>query len=132
MKIESTKVEVNASQEAVFDFFRDISNLKHLLPEEKISEWKSTSSECSFKAQGALNISLVQDGNEGGNIVYMKSGVKSPFPFRLSIYMLPNGNKTNGYIEFNGDVNLFLKKIVEKPLTNLFNDMAQKLKEYFV
>ena len=88
-------------------------------------------SECSFKAQGALNISLVQDGNEGGNIVYMKSGVKSPFPFRLSIYMLPNGNKTNGYIEFNGDVNLFLKKIVEKPLTNLFNDMAQKLKEYF-
>ena len=134
MKIESTKVEVNAQPEVIYTFLSDSTNLLHLLPQDKISDWKYTSNECSFKVQGGVTISLVQDGHEGTSKVFMKSGEKSPFPFRITIFINSSSDneKSNGYIEFNGEVNMFLKMMVEKPLTGLFNHMAEKLKEHYI
>ncbi len=131
MKIESTKVEVNQKQETIYIFLKDSTNLIHLLPQDKISDWKSTSNQCSFKVQGGVTISLIQDGEEGMNKVFMKSGEKSPFPFKLTIFINNTGETSNGYIEFDGEVNMFLKMMVEKPLTALFNHMAEKLQEYY-
>jgi hypothetical protein len=131
MKIESTRVDVNASQEDIYSFLVNSNNLIHLLPQDKISNWKSTENECSFKAQGGFLISLLQNGNQGKSKVFMKSGEKSPFPFKLTLFINEKNDKSNGYIEFEGNVNLFLKKIVEKPLTELFNHMAIKLQEHF-
>ena len=131
MKIESTKVEVNQKQETIYNFLKDSTNLIHLLPQDKIFDWKSTSNQCSFKVQGGVTISLIQDGEEGMNKVFMKSGEKSPFPFKLTIFINNTGETSNGYIEFDGEVNMFLKMMVEKPLTALFNHMAEKLQEYY-
>lgn len=61
----------------------------------------------------------------------MRSGEKSPFPFKLTLFINESNGKSNGYIEFNGDVNKFLRKMVEKPLTGLFNHMAEKIQERF-
>lgn len=131
MKIESTQVDVNASPDTIYAFLSDSTNLIHLLPQDNISDWRATSSECSFKAQGGVTISLIQDGGESTHKVFMKSGEKSPFPFRLTIFINELNGKSNGYIEFDGEVNMFLKMMVEKPLTNLFNHMAEKLQAQF-
>ncbi len=131
MKIESQKVEVNATQGVIFSFLTDSTNLIHLLPQDKISDWKASATECSFKVQGGVTISLIQNGAENQNKVFMKSGEKSPFPFKLTIFINENGEKTTGHLEFDGEVNMFLKMMVEKPLTGLFNHMAQKLQEHF-
>ena len=61
MVIESDKVTVKASSEEVFNFLKDAQNIYHLLPQDKISEWKADETQCSFKIQGAATISLVQD-----------------------------------------------------------------------
>ena len=87
MIIESTKVDVNASQEEIFNFLTNSNNIIHLLPQDKISDWQSTDTECSFKAQGGFKISLIQDGSEGKSKVFMKSGEKSPFPFKLTLFI---------------------------------------------
>jgi len=131
MKIESTKVVVAANQETVAAFIKDSQNLIHLLPKDQISDWKSTSDQCSFKVQGGVIISLIQDGSEGNSKIYMKSGEKSPFPFRLTIHIETEGVHSIGYIAFDGDVNVFLKMMVERPLTALFNLMSENLKVYF-
>ncbi len=131
MKIESTKVTVPASASEVSTFLRDSKNLIHILPADKISDWKSTDTECSFKVQGGVTISLIQDGFEDDRKVFMKSGEKSPFPFRLTLFIEEQGEITNGYIEFDGELNMFLKMMVEKPLTALFNYMSEKLRDYF-
>ena len=66
MIIKSNEVEVNASQETVFNLLNKVSNLHFLLPKDKISDWKSDDESCSFKVQnGVVTISLVQDGCEG-------------------------------------------------------------------
>jgi len=132
MIITSTKVDVNAAQEVVQAFLTDSQNILHLIPQDKISEWKSTATECSFKVQGGVIITLIQDGIEGVDKVFMKSGEKSPFPFKLTLNINKNGEKSSGHIEFDGEVSMFLKKMVEKPLTNLFNHMSEKLQEYFI
>jgi hypothetical protein len=131
MNIESTKVIVSANQETVAAFLKDSQNLIHLLPQDQIADWKSTPSECSFKVQGAVIISLIQDGSEGTSKIFMKSGEKSPFPFRLTLHIIEQGEQTEGFIEFDGELNVFLKMMVQKPLTALFNLMSENLKAHF-
>lgn len=131
MKIKANTVTVNADRTAIHEFLGDSNNMIHLLPQDKISDFKATETECSFKVQGGITISLIQNGTDGLDQLFMKSGAKSPFPFELSIVMAEQGDHTEGYIEFNGEVNAFLKMMVERPLTNLFNYMSEKLSEHF-
>jgi carbon monoxide dehydrogenase subunit G len=131
MIINSEKVQVQADSETVFKFLKDSNNIHELLPKENISDWKADTNSCSFKVQGGVIISLIQDGDEPFSKVFMKSGEKSPFPFRLTIHIESQKDHTAGHIEFDGEVNMFLKMMVEKPLTNLFNYMSNKLMEQF-
>lgn len=131
MIIDSNKVEVNATRQEVFDFMLDMNNMLLLLPDDKISDFKSTKTDCSFKVQGGVIISLIQIGTEGNEKIIMKSGEKSPFPFTLTAYLSEMNGKSEGYIHFDGQVNMFLKMMVEKPLTHLFNNMSDRLKSHF-
>jgi carbon monoxide dehydrogenase subunit G len=131
MIITSEKVQVQANSETIFKFLKDSNNIHELLPKENISDWNADTNTCSFKVQGGVIISLIQDGDEPFSKVFMKSGEKSPFPFKLTIHIENQNDDSVGYIEFDGEVNMFLKMMVEKPLTNLFNYMSNKLKEQF-
>lgn len=131
MKILSEKVEINTSSDKVLDFIQIPSNIECLLPLDKISDFKSDDESCSFKVQGGITISLVNNGRTENNQLFLKSGEKSPFPFELTIYAESSNEKTIGYIEFDGEVNAFLKMMVEKPLSALFNYMSKKLSEQF-
>ena len=130
MKIDSTKVSVNASEETIKAFITDARNLIHLLPQDNIKDFEADENQCSFKVQGGVTITLIQDGQEDGK-VFLKSGEKSPFPFRLTVHLNENDSLTDGYIEFDGEVNMFMKMMVEKPLTNLFNYMSNKLEKHY-
>ena len=131
MKLDSDKVIVQETPVNICEFLKDANNLIHLLPQDNISDFKSTEEECSFKVQGGITISLVQDGMEGSDKLFLKSGEKSPFPFRLTINLTQIEPGTEGNIHFDGEVNMFLKMMVEKPLGNLFNYMSKKLQEYY-
>lgn len=133
MKITSQPAIVQASITQVNDFLNDCRNIYHLLPQDQISDWKAEFESCSFKVQGGIIITLIKDGiSLDQKIIKLKSGEKSPFPFQLSIYLEPEDDITKGYIEFDGDVNVFLKMMIERPLTNLFNTMTENLKLYFL
>lgn len=131
MQLKSETVKINNSPENLKNFLTDSNNLYEILPQDKISDWKADTSQCAFKVQGGIVISLIQDGNEGNEKVFLKSGEKSPFPFKLTVFLTEIDGQTEGYIQFDGEVNMFLKMMVEKPLTNLFNYMSNKLKEKF-
>jgi gliding motility-associated-like protein len=57
-KIESKKVVVASPAANVHDFLINTDNIQQLLPEGKITEWKSDGKQCSFKIQGAYTIGL--------------------------------------------------------------------------
>jgi len=130
MVLKSEEVNVSAPSSEIISFLEDANNLIHLLPQDKISDFKSDDTQCSFKVQGGIIISLIEDGKEADKL-FLKSGEKSPFPFRLTVNLNENGDITKGHIHFDGEVNMFLKMMVEKPLLNLFNYMSKKMVEHF-
>jgi hypothetical protein len=132
MKIESKKVTVSANHELVAEFLKDCRNIIHLLPQDQITDWESTENECSFKVQGGVIISLIRQPSDDNAKIVLLSGSKSPFPFSLTAYLFSKEHETEGFIEFNGEVNVFLKMMVERPLTNLFNTMSENLRKYFL
>jgi carbon monoxide dehydrogenase subunit G len=131
MKITSQEAQINAKAEQVFEFLSDCNNIIHLLPQDKISDWQATEDTCSFKVQKMANIPLVVVSREPHRLLEMKSGDGAPFPFSLKIILSADGETSKGHIEFDGQINAFLKMMVEKPLTNLFDYMSHKLKVYF-
>lgn len=131
MNIKSNSVEVNAARNQILDFLMNMENINYLLPQDKISDFKADSGQCSFKVQGGVTIALIQDGHKDLDEIYMRSGQGSPFPFKLTVKLEENGEKTFGHISFDGEVNMFLKMMVEKPLTALFNYMSEELKKHF-
>lgn len=130
MKIQSTTVIVDASKSEIISFLSNAENLWLILPQEKISDFKANENSCSFKVQGGIIISLVEDGHDS-NKLFLKSGEKTPFPFTLTVFLDEKNDKTQGYLLFDGEVKPFLKLLVEKPLTALFNYMSEKLKAHF-
>jgi carbon monoxide dehydrogenase subunit G len=131
MEIKSETAHVQAPITEVFEFLSDCSNIEVLLPADKISDFTCNSEGCNFKVQGGFNISLLYVSKESPNHIRMKSGEKAPFDYTLDIILKEKDGHTDGHMEFNGDVNMFLKMMVEKPLTALFNSMAKKLQQQF-
>ncbi|MCH2214438.1 MAG: hypothetical protein MK086_04625 [Flavobacteriales bacterium] len=131
MKIESKKVEVNAGNAEVFAYVSNLNNFKELLPIDKISDWESTEDFCSFKIQGTATIDLHKESIEKPSKIQLRGGEKSPFPIKLEIFLNENDGKTEAYQIVNADINPFLKMMVEKPLSNLFDFIADRLQEKF-
>lgn len=131
MKITSQEAQIQASPSDVFTFLSDCNNILHLLPQDKISDWTATQDSCSFKVQKMATIPLIMVNRTPNQTLEMKSGDGAPFPFSLTIHISEDGENSKGHIEFDGQVNAFLKMMVEKPLTNLFDYMSHKLKVYF-
>ena len=130
MQILSQEVEIHATTNQVLEFISISSNIEKLLPQDKISDFKFDENSCSFKVQGGIIISLIQSGRDE-NKLYLTSGEKSPFPFKLTIHTFTTNEGCRGFIEFNGEVNAFLKMLVEKPLSALFNYMTNQMKEQY-
>ncbi|MCT4579844.1 MAG: hypothetical protein N4A35_00380 [Flavobacteriales bacterium] len=125
-KIESKKVVVNSSQQEVFEFLSDMNNYELLLPKKNISDWKSDEKTCSFKIQKTYKLVLEHVGGTTYNQVNIKSGEGSPFKFTLDVN-LAEGAATEAQLICNADINPFLKMMVQKPLNNLFDYMADRI-----
>lgn len=52
---------------------------------------------------------------------------KTPFPFKLDIQIREAGAGSEACIVFNGEVNMFLRMVVEEPLKNFFTMLLEKL-----
>jgi carbon monoxide dehydrogenase subunit G len=130
-EIESKKVVVPAPSEKVFAFLCDMNNIEKLLPTGKYTEWKSDEKSCSFKIQGAYTIVLnFVEATPYSQIRYV-SGDGSPFSFSLVTHLNPEGEGSGGFMKCEADINPFLKMVVQGPLKNLFDYMADKLTQQF-
>lgn len=132
--IESKRVNIAKPARELYTFLQDMNNFEQLLPQGRISEWKSDGASCSFKVQGAATIGLALDGGDEPGLLKMKATDRSPFPFTLDVHMkeVPGpeagtGPTTEAWQVFNADLNPFIKVMVEKPLKNLFDHIADRM-----
>ncbi len=128
-RIESKHVEIARPAQDVYTFLQDMNNFQQLLPQDRISEWKSDGASCSFKVAGAATIGLQLDGGTAPNHVRLKSTERSPFPFTLDVHLDGANGSTQAYQVFEADLNPFIKMMVESPLRNLFDHIADRMVE---
>jgi carbon monoxide dehydrogenase subunit G len=126
-RIESKQVIIAKSPKELYDFLQDMNNFKQLLPQDRISDWQSDGRSCSFKVQGAATIGLRIAGGSESDLVKFEATERSPFPFTLDVHLEDQGNATKAWQIFNAELNTFIKMMVEKPLKNLFDHIADKM-----
>jgi len=128
LKIESEEVNVDCSNEECFIFLSNLNNYNQLLPKNKISNWESETHRCSFKIQNAYKLELIyQDSTQPTSIVLV-SGDSSPIKFTLNINLKQlDGGATSAQIICDAKINPVLRMMIEKPLKNLFDYMADRL-----
>ncbi|MCB9196618.1 MAG: hypothetical protein H6598_10375 [Flavobacteriales bacterium] len=126
-KIESKEVVISAENKVCFDFLLDLNNYHLLLPKDKISDWKSDEQNCSFKIQNTYKLSLKYQESNPHSRILITSGEGSPFSFDLYVDLVENGANTGAQLVCHADINPFLKMMVQKPLNNLFDYMAERM-----
>ena len=125
--IETEKKISPNSQEQLFSFLTDMNNFERLMPADKIEKWESTADQCEFTIKGMARIGLKKESVETPSKIMISSFGKVPFTFSLNINLVENTQtETEVSIIFNGDINPFMKMMVEKPLRNFFNMLVDK------
>jgi len=126
-RIESKKVQVNCSQTECFEFLTNMNNYELLLPKKNISDWSSDDKVCSFRIQKTYKLVLEYVSDTPSSQINIKSGGKSPFKFTLDVNLTEGEGITEAQLICDADINPFLKMMVQKPLNNLFDYMAERI-----
>ncbi|HEX8514870.1 MAG TPA: SRPBCC family protein [Bacteroidia bacterium] len=128
-KLESDKVEINNSAENIFNYLSDFRNFEKLMPPQ-VTNWESTPEECSFTINGMATIGMKIIDKTPNSLITISSNGKVPFDFKLFVVIEDKGgNNCVGQLKFESEMNMMLKMMVEKPLGNFFNMLAQKMKD---
>lgn len=106
----------------------DMSNFKELFPIDKIEHWQATNESCSCKIKSLGAIELKRVASTPNTLIYLDSFGKTPFKFTLNLFIEDKEpNSCLAHLEFDGDINPFMKMMLEKPLTAFFNNLVNNL-----
>ena len=131
MNFETDQVLISVSQEELFHFLSDLNNFQELMP-SSVSHWQSTSETCSFRLSGMANLGLTFTGKMETSRLDMKSYGEVMFPYTLSIFLESDGaRETKAKLSFLGDVNPFMRMMVEGPTKDFFNYLIHKVQKKY-
>lgn len=131
LKFETDHVTVKTSQSQLFAFLSDINNFEQLMP-SSVSGWQSTAENCTFKISGMATIGLAIKQATPESRIDLKSYGDVMFPYEMSIFLNKvSDNETEAKLSFEGDVNPFMKMMVEKPIKDFFNYLVHKFQKHF-
>ena len=106
----------------------DMNNFEQLFPQDKIENWESTNETCTMKIKSMGSLGLKRVASTANSLIYLDSYGKTPFKFTLNIFLSEKEDDTSeAYLVFEGDINPFMKMMVEKPLTEFFNSLVKRL-----
>ena len=124
----SPEVIVNRSAEDFFIKIGDLNNLKEIMP-SSITDFESTETTCSFKMKGmpTLNLEL------GKKTPFSKISLTakgSQVPLSMECFITEKGDQCQARLEINAELNMMMKMMVEKPLTQFLDVLASKMEKF--
>ena len=126
--IKSQTVVIDKSEENIFNFISDFTNFSQLFPPQ-VNDLKITKDTCSFSIDGMPNVSLrITERIPFSCVVMSAEDGKLPFELKCCLEKVSE-DKCQAQFHFTAELNMMMKMMVEKPLTNFLNILAEKLKE---
>ena len=123
----SPEAKVNLSAEQLYEKLCNLNNLKDILPSE-ITDFHSTEDSCSFKMGGIPKITLVLAEKTPFSKIILQAE-NSQIPFSLECNISQNGENCKAVLEVNAGLNIMMRMMLEKPLTNFLNAIAKSLSQ---
>ncbi|MCB4809654.1 SRPBCC family protein [Tamlana sp. 62-3] len=127
MNLESPKVSVSKSPEAVFNFLSDIKNFESLMP-ENISKFEVLDDDkFLFALKGMPEIILKKKEVIPPNkIVLGAAGGKIDFSLIGNIIEV-NANSSEVQLQFSGDFNPMMAMMIKSPITKFLETLATNM-----
>ena len=129
-KFESSVKQIPYSQQAVYNNISDLRNLdkvKDRIPEDKINDFTFDEDTVGLNVQPVGELKLRICEREEPKCVKFET-VQSPVPFNVWIQVLPVDEQNSKMkVTVKADLNPFIKSIVEKPLQEAVEKIADAL-----
>ena len=125
---KSPEVIINRSAEDFFNKVGNLNNLKDIMP-SSIRDFESTETTCSFKMKGMPTLNLeLEEKIPFSKISLTAKG--SQVPFSLDCFITEKGEQCQARLEINAELNMMMKMMVEKPLTQFLDVLAAKMEQF--
>ncbi|MDI1354679.1 MAG: hypothetical protein PSX36_07165 [bacterium] len=126
--INSETHDTQSNLKSLFEFLIDFRNFKSILPEEKVENFEFTTEQCSFSIKGVTPMTITLKEKHPFSYVIFQSDGLAKFNFSLKVNLLGDpDHKGKCQIDLIGDLNPFIKTMVEKQLSALVNTMSSRL-----
>ena len=123
----SPEIIVNRSAEDFFIKIGDLNNLKEIMP-SSIKDFESTETTCSFKMKGMPTLNLeIGEKTPFSKISLTSKG--SQVSFSLECFITEKGDQCQARLEINAELNMMMKMMLEKPLTEFLDVLANKMEK---
>lgn len=134
-RIESSVKQIPYPQESVYAKVSDLSNLKYLadrIPEDQKNQFKAEDLQCTpdrvsctVSPVGQIEVGVI--AREPFKCVKMET-LRSPIKLTMWIQILSTGSSSCKIkLTVDADLNMFMAKMVEKPLTEAVQKLADML-----
>jgi len=131
MKLESRIGKVIYSDEEVYNFLTDFNNFKNLIPEDKVSNWKSDENSCSFTVSpiGETGIKIIE--KEPYKLIKLSSLENDKFNFIFWVQLKNVSEKdTRIKLTLEADLNPMIQMMAKKPLQEFLDKLIDQLEKY--
>ncbi len=121
--------DIHASPEQVTQFMNDISNFRHIMPEQ-IENWKTDHESCSFFVKNLGQLSMQKGTFDAPQRYEFRSTPDSKVVFTLVFHLTENTpGKFTGHFEILTEVNPLMELMVRRPLNNFVGILTNNLKK---
>ncbi|MGB0176539.1 MAG: SRPBCC family protein [Owenweeksia sp.] len=128
LHLESKTVTVNKPAEDLYDRLRDFRNFSQLMP-ESVQKFEADDNSFMFQMKGLPEVRVMVDEEQRPEMIKLRSA-SSKLNFTMTCHINAKGDDTcESHFEFNGDFNMMMRMMVEKPLKNFLENLADKLAE---
>jgi carbon monoxide dehydrogenase subunit G len=130
-KFESAPVVLNTPCEEVFSFLSDFRNIKQVMPDQIIN-WEAEKDSCSFTIQGMADLSMRLASKSDCRNIHIISEGNNPIEYSMDYFFIKKGDsQCEVTVLLEAELNAFLKMMASRPLQNLVDMIAGKLKEMY-
>ena len=124
MTLETPTISLAKSPAELQAAFADTQRLSAMMP-EGIERFIALENGFEFGLKGLPPVTLEKVEDRADATVW--KSVAGPLKFTLTCFLEPAGSGSKARVAFEGDVNPMMRMMVERPLQNFLNQLAEKL-----
>ncbi len=131
MNLESPKIQLNKSQQEVFNFLAKVENFEKIMPDsiEKFENLDEDSFLFQLKGMPVLKL-VLKEKTASSQIILGAKSDKLPFKLIANIDEVSE-NASEMQLLFEGEFNAMMSMMIKSPIQKFINNLAENLQKLF-